>query len=69
MQSESIPRNISKLSWQKMVRFFIAPLFNKTIPFVWNKATKTPSSSPQEGWAGGQPNAVRAQQKTSALNP
>ncbi len=31
-------------------------------------AKKTPSSSPQEGWAGGQPNEVRAQQKTSALN-
>ncbi len=29
---------------------------------------KIPSSSPQEGWAGGQPNAVRAQQKTSTLN-
>ena len=32
------------------------------------KAKKKPSSSPQEGWAGGQPNAVRAQQKTSILN-
>ncbi len=29
---------------------------------------KTPSSSPQEGWAGGQANEVSAQQKTSALN-
>ncbi len=31
-------------------------------------AKNNPSSSPQEGWAGGQPNEVRAQQKTSALN-
>ncbi|MCA8834604.1 MAG: hypothetical protein K8953_05905, partial [Proteobacteria bacterium] len=36
---------------------------------VWiGKSHKTPSSSPQEGWAGGQPNEVRAQQKSSALN-
>ena len=32
-------------------------------------ANKTPSSSPQEGWAGGQPNEVRAQEKTIHLSP
>ena len=33
MQSESIPRKISKLLWQKMVRFLIVWLFNKTVPY------------------------------------
>ncbi len=47
---------------------FALNLFRLCLDTRTGFSQKSPSSSPQEGWAGGQPNAVRAQQKTSIPN-